>query len=166
MLKDFEKPYTDIARPSAKKTLDVMSALARQGSMSDALRRLTGQIVQGLPSKDTLSELAALTDWVEDHIRYTKDPRFIERVQTVEAILSDRNGDCDCKIVLLGAMILSIGGKVRFVAGHFPGRSSFSHVWLEAWEPKSRRWVVLDPVVGKKTTRMIKKTLRRLVKNV
>jgi len=98
------------------------------------------QIVAHLPQKDYAGEARALFRFVRDRIRYIREP--IEGLQTPEATLQMRAGDCDDKAILLGALLSATGAGVQFVAGGYAPHQ-FSHVWLRAHI--AGRWVPMDP---------------------
>lgn len=76
--------------------------------------------------------------------------------------------NCDDLSVLVGTLVGLLGGKVRLVAGGFTAgeKAPLSHVWLEAWEPTSGAWVVLDPVPGRKVNQMLGRVKKALVMEV
>lgn len=111
-------------------TLKVMAKLARQGSVNPLIRQFTQTLVQSLSQKDRIGEIRSIGEFVRDSIRYVRDPVGTELVQTPDATMRLKSGDCDDKATLTAAMLLSIGHPARFVAiGFAPG--SFSHVFVE-----------------------------------
>lgn len=88
--------------------------------------------------------------YVRDNIRYVRDVRRVETLQTPLRTLENASGDCDDKATLFAALAESIGFATRFVAyGREPAR--FSHViaevrhgdrWLgaETTEPVALGW--------------------------
>jgi len=138
-------------------TLVQMRRLALGAQTSWPLRRLVEIICSGLRGKDYLSELAALYHYVSRRVRYQRDPRTVELVKTPEATLRTRVGDCDDMATLLAALVLLAGSDARFVTVGFRPDGAFTHVYVEALEPISRRWVALDPVAGDRTPEMIRR---------
>lgn len=98
------------------------------------------QITNTLPQKDYVGEARALFRFVRDRIRYIREP--IEGLQTPEATLQMRAGDCDDKVILLGALLVATGAHVKLVAGGYSPRQ-FSHVWLRALV--RGHWIPMDP---------------------
>lgn len=151
-----------------------MSKYIRKGQYDVRIRMLTEKIVSGLHSNDYLSEYAAVLNWVRSNIRYTRDPRNIEQLKEAHVVLATRSADCDDMAILLGAMLGQIGAQLRLVAGAFgngpkhpqTGERLLTHVWLEAYDPMSQAWVVLDPVPGRKTHEMINRLVHRVTKTV
>jgi len=101
-----------------------------------AARQLTANVRQ----KDYMGEARALFRFVQNNIRYIREP--IEGLQTPEATLQLRAGDCDDKTILLGALLIATGARVKLVAGGH-ARGQYSHVWLRA--SIRGRWVPMDP---------------------
>lgn len=94
------------------------------------MRLAAVQLTRHLPQKDWLGEVNALFDFVQGHIRYIRDIRNVETLQTPEKTLQLKAGDCDDKSTLLAALLESIGHPARFHAvGFAPGK--FSHVFVE-----------------------------------
>ncbi len=116
-------------------TLRLMAGAIRRGRTVDAVRRLALGVVASVPSKNYGAELARIRSWVREHVRYTRDVRDVETLQTPEATLRIRQGDCDDHAILLGSLLESIGFRTRLVAiGRQQGQ--FGHVYLEAQVPR------------------------------
>jgi hypothetical protein len=101
-------------------------------------------IARGVPAKDYLGEIDALFQWVQGHVRYTKDPFRIEVLHSARRMLELKAGDCDDMTILLGALVKSVGHPVRIVlTGPDPRRPDlFSHIYLEARHHD--QWIPLD----------------------
>jgi len=115
------------------------------------LRKFTGRLVAGLVDnercavKDFLCESRKVYDWVKTNVRWTRDIREHETVQSPVMTLENRFGDCDCLTSLLNAMYNSIGYETMAVAGDLrPDTNEFSHVWSRVNVP-SLGWVSVDP---------------------
>ncbi len=122
-------------------TLDDMARLARAGRRDPHIRKVAFKILQsrGVANRDWNAELAALHSWVQDHVRYVRDPvdtlgeirtRGVETLATPAATLRERAGDCDEHATLLSSLLGSIGHPSRFVAIGLRG-ANFSHVYCE-----------------------------------
>jgi len=174
MLGTYARPARHLPAPTPEQTLEWMAKFIRQGQYDYRIRELVErEIVAQLFPHDYLSEYAAILNWVRTHIRYSRDPRTIEQLKTPAVVLETRTGDCDCLSSLIGTMVGLVGGQVRLVAGGLGGRAKtasgrpvYSHVWLEAYDPTSQSWVVLDPVPGRKVDQMLRRMNHRLVKEV
>lgn len=121
-------------------TLKIMQRFALENAA--AVRQFVQTEITGhLAQKDWAGEVRAVHDFVRDRIRYVKDPVGMELVQTPQATLQLKSGDCDDKSVLAAAMLKSIGHPSRFVAVAFkPGE--LSHVYVES--KIGGRWIALE----------------------
>lgn len=139
--------------------------LALQKEQDPALRKLVDEIIAQVEPKDYLSEIAACYYFVLKHVRYTRDPLHIERVQhpfyTLTATSADRaggrrgrSGDCDDLATTLAAMVMVIGNQAEFVTVTTDASRGFHHVFTVVKVPDGRR-IVLDPVPGPNVTEMI-----------
>jgi transglutaminase-like putative cysteine protease len=131
-------------------TLRHMRDFARASlkTSDQTVRRVANEIfrIRGVAPRKWLREVAALHEFVRDSIRYVKDPEGIELVQTPEATLTLRYGDCDDKSTLLAALLLATGHPCRFVAVGFNG-NSFSHVLVEA--KSGDKWIPAETIIQK-----------------
>jgi transglutaminase-like putative cysteine protease len=119
-----------------------MRLLVQAGKRHDEVRSAALAIVGGVAPKDFGGEIAALFDFVQNDIRYTLDPRGLEQLHHAEEVLRQRAGDCDDMVILLGAMLESIGHRTKiFAMGFEPGQ--LTHVILKVWY--AGRWLALDP---------------------
>lgn len=123
-------------------TLDQMVRLSRAGRRDPAIRKKAFEILQrrGVANRDWNGELTALHGFVQDTIRYVRDPvdtlgehttRGIETLATPAATLKYGAGDCDEHSVLLSALLGAIGHPSRFCAIAVRG-GKFSHVYTES----------------------------------
>lgn len=99
-------------------------------------------LVQNLPQKAVLQEARVLFDFVQNNIRYVRDPHQIEALQTPAATLQLKSGDCDDKTILLAALLLSIGIPVKLIVGGWQ-EGHYTHVWLRAGIGSA--WIAMDP---------------------
>jgi hypothetical protein len=132
-----------------KKTVAHIKALIRQGTKDFYVRQKAIDILlaKGVKPKDYLGEIKALFEWVQQSVRYTKDPFRVEVLHSARRLLELRAGDCDDMSILLGAMLEAIGHPVRLVlVGRNPLKPLlFSHVYLEVYY--QGRWIPLDPTM-------------------
>jgi transglutaminase-like putative cysteine protease len=164
-LSSFEKPFANLAEPpTVENTMEAMRGVAIKAQLDYGLRRLAEEIVREVQPRDPLSELAAIYYWVLSHVRYTRDPSIVEQVKTPRATIEDGVGDCDCMATLLGALAMTLGYQVRFVAASYDGSGEPSHVWVEA-ETKSG-WFALDPVPGRRGARALSTATATNIVNV
>jgi transglutaminase-like putative cysteine protease len=148
-------PPRAIPYRGTEQTIAEMRRLALAAQTEWPLRRLVERVCHGLEAKDYVSELAALYYFVCRRIRYQRDPLTVELVKTPLATLQTGVGDCDDIATLLAAMVLLCGSEARFVTVGFKRRGPFTHVFCEALDPKTKRWVTLDPVAGVHAAQML-----------
>lgn len=133
-------------RAPDEKARAVASWLARQ-AMADALtpdvRRLAEQITGRRDGRDHAGIARAVTEWMRANVRYVRDPLVVEEVSTSRAILAHRAADCDGS-VLVAALLLSVGIPVRVVLWGPRDPGPFTHVFVEAHDRRTDRWVDCD----------------------
>lgn len=128
-----------VGREAVEQTLRVMAGSIQEARLQPTIRALAESIVKGLPQKNYRAEAEAVQIWVQDNIRYLRDPRGNELLQSPLVTLAKRQGDCDDQTALTAALLASIGQTVRLVAVAFkPGK--FAHVLTETqlgdvWTP-------------------------------
>jgi transglutaminase-like putative cysteine protease len=105
------------------------------------VRQLALQLTQGLPQKDYVGEVKRIHAFVRDRIRYVKDVRGVETVQTAVKTLEMGQGDCDDKAVLAASLLESLGHPTRFVAIGFQ-KGLFQHVYLDT--RIGDKWLALE----------------------
>ena len=98
-------------------TVEHISDLIRQGAKDFHVRQTAIDILlqRAVKPKDYLGEIKALFEWVQQHVRYSKDPFRVEVLHSAKRMLELRAGDCDDMAILLGAMLEAIGHPVRLV---------------------------------------------------
>jgi Transglutaminase-like superfamily len=132
-----------------KRTVEHIKALIRSGAKDFFVRQKAIDIIleRNVTPKDYRGEIKALFEWVQQNVRYTKDPFRVEVLHSARRMLALRAGDCDDMTILLGAMLEAIGHPVRIVlAGPDPLQPRlFTHVYLEAYD--RGHWIPLDPTM-------------------
>lgn len=126
-------------------TLRIMVTQVKRGKRDHALRELALKIVRGNRNKDYVGEVKSVHAWVKRNIRYVKDIRGIETIQSPQKTLELGQGDCDDHSVLVSTLLETIGHMTRFVAiGFMPG--IFQHVYTETkLGAKSRNmWIAVE----------------------
>jgi hypothetical protein len=150
----------------APQTIGTMkhAAMASQGHF--AVRTLAESACQRLIAKDYTSEALALYNFVCSATRYMRDPRTVELIKApyiiVRELLSGKvpQLDCDDQAAFLAALLLATGCEVRLVTVAFRkmifnGQVQYSHVFVQAREPRTGAWISLDPVAGDRTREML-----------
>lgn len=149
----------------APQTISVMRHAVLISQQDLSVRTLAERVCQHLPSKDYTSEYLALYHMVLGQCRYMRDPRTVELVRAPDVvakqILSGGTPclDCDDEATLLAALITAVGGTAELITVAFKdlvynGQRQYSHVLVRAQDPRSRQWIVLDPVAAEKTAEM------------
>lgn len=150
----------------APQTIQVMRRAALDSQTNLAVRQLAEAACSKLDSKDYTSEYLALYNLLLQKCRYMRDPRTVELVRAPYLVAQEilqggrPNLDCDDLSAMLGALVLSVGGNVRFVTVAFKnafynGQRQYSHVFAQALEPRNGLWITLDPVAAEKTGEMM-----------
>jgi hypothetical protein len=130
----FDRPE---GRDGTNVALFYMAQFARDASITPEIRLNAIRICDGVNQQDYLGEIAALTVFVRDYIRYIRDIKNVETLALPIETLTMRAGDCDDKSCLLASFLLSIGFNVRFAV--LKRNSSFCHVWVQA--QSAGKWV-------------------------
>lgn len=156
------RPWTATVTPipsglsGTKLTLDAMEGLVASARQDPNVVQTAQAIVRKVPEKNAVLEAEALLTWVRNHVRYTRDPIDVETVKSPTALLQEivessthrAAADCDDQVVLLAALLSSIGYGTRFVAYRADADrpADYSHVALEAQLPGAGI-VTLDPIM-------------------
>lgn len=129
-------------------TVEIMRKQIRQSKVSPEIRALAEALVRECPENGAVCEVRRIFEFVRDNVRYTKDPRGFEFFKTPDLHLQQLDaegiayGDCDDFTVLLGALLGSIGYRVRITVMRSPGAPAFHHVFPEVFI--LGRWMALD----------------------
>jgi transglutaminase-like putative cysteine protease len=136
-----------------------MVRFARDGKKDPGVRAVACEITSPLRGKDYAAEVYAIFNWVKKNVRYVRDVRDVETLQTPRRTLEQRAGDCDDQAILLSALLESIGHKTRFVALGFKEAPPFEHVVAQTKMGPS--WVTLDTTVEYSTVGWYPPNVRR-----
>lgn len=161
-------------------SVSVMVQLAREGQTDPHVRRWAESVIRQVTPKDYLSELAAIYYATAGTLRYTRDPAQAEYLQHPAVALRHRAADCDDQSIVaragvgvlaqvrysdgavhgqFGAAAQSVGNQVQFVTAGYdksaPGHHT--HVFVRAYIPHLRKWVIMDPVAGPATRQMVRR---------
>ena len=166
----------------APHTVDHIKRVAIEAQGYYPLRLLAEDIIGRLGPKDYLSEILAIYYWVCAHVRYANDPRNVELVRSPSEVLArvkravgalrgayanpntswKPSLDCDDLTALLLGLFLSLGREVRIITvafhdGFYNGERQYQHVYVQVREPRSMKWIVLDPVAAEQTGEMLRR---------
>ena len=153
---------------SLRQTVENMRDLAWEGQTSPLVRQFALETLRRVKPKDPLSELGALFYACCKEIHYLADPIGSEFLQHPEVTINTAAGDCDDMAILLASTLclsemLSVGYPTRFKLVGF-GNDPISHVFLEA--KVGDKWLVLDPVAGPATDKMLSEVTKSQVLDV
>ena len=118
-----------------------MCQLTKKGKKDPLIRELALRIVNHLPPKKWGAEVMAIRDFVRDHIRFTRDIRGVETLQTPKNTLRLRAGDCDDMAILTASLLEAIHHPTRFMAVGF-SPANYCHVFPET--KIGGRWVSVE----------------------
>jgi transglutaminase-like putative cysteine protease len=159
------EPHTIRAFLGPETTIREMrrAILGPRGERSVVLHQLTEHVVRLLQPKDYQSEILGVRNFVAEHVRYKNDPLTTEWVSDPERVASQvltygrATADCDDIALIMAAMLRQVGRVVEWVTVGFGRPNNFSHVFARVQEPKSQRWIVVDPVAGSNEEAMLRR---------
>jgi transglutaminase-like putative cysteine protease len=111
--------------------------------------------------KDYLSEILAIRYWVAEHVSYKNDPLTVETVSDPQRVIEEiarygkAKADCDDGATLMSTLFRQCGREVELVTVGFGRPNKYSHVFTRVQEPRTKRWIVCDPVAGTKESTML-----------
>ena len=96
-------------------TVAAMYALIDAGSRDPDVRRFTLDLLNesGVRDRDDAGALQVVYQWVQRQFRFIHDPHGKELIGDARYLLDVKAGDCDDYVVVLGAMLQSIGIPIR-----------------------------------------------------
>lgn len=150
----------------APSTVALVKRYALEAQRDPAVRLFAETLTQHISSKDYLSEILAVYYGVLRYVRYSNDPRTVELVKRPELIVKQIAAghvpslDCDDMTALLCALLLSLGRETRAATVAFrnafhAGQRQYSHIYAQAREPRTGKWITLDPVAAEDTKTML-----------
>ncbi len=134
-----------------------------RGEQSTLVRSVKDHIIREVQPKDYYSEILAVRNFVHEKCKYSNDALGVEQVQDPERLCDQivkfgkAIGDCDDVCTLIACLCRQLGREVEIVIVGFGREGSYSHVFCRAKEPKSGKWIVLDPVAGTDEASMLRR---------
>lgn len=128
--------------PGAQQTMVYMRQLVRE-AIIDPQQRIRELALKIIPSSSWVDQVRAIQAWVQNNIRYVRDPVDQELVQTPQKTMEYRAGDCDDQSVLTCALLTAIGHPCQFVAFGFRG-AELSHVVSQTLI--GTKWVTVETI--------------------
>lgn len=167
-----EPPILRLPYRGAPQTVTAMVHAVQKSCQDYKTRLLCEEVCADLIGKDYLSEYIAWHNFLAPgiHVRYMRDPNAVELVKAPYEIVRQLavghkpSIDCDEYAALEATGFSLMGGQVRLVICAFQnmfyqGQRQYSHVFCQAFEPRSKVWITFDPVAGTEAQKM----LRRIV---
>lgn len=134
-----------------------------RGEQSMLVRSMTEDVVGDLWPKEYLGEINAVCNWVAEHVVYLNDPLHVELVKDPQRLCEEivargkARGDCDDIAVLIATMCLQLGRQAQYVVAGFGERGGYTHVFARVQEPRTKEWIVCDPVAGTDVAAMLRR---------
>lgn len=136
-------------------TVDKMKQIISSSSKNPYVREWAKKILSNVQVEDKRGEVEAVHNFVRDNVRYTKDPKGFEYIQTPPVLLEDIRmyeqrkgdrpaGDCDDMAVLSLSLLKSIGFPVAIKVVSFASHKRFGHVY--GLVQIHGEWVPIDTV--------------------
>jgi len=129
-------------------TVDQMKKVILASLGNQVVRMTAERLVTNIEPNDREGEAEVVYGFVRDKVRYTKDPKGLEYVQTPEYLLLaiERNGiafgDCDDKTTLGLALLKNLGYNVAVRVASYREPGVYSHVY--GLVKINREWVPFD----------------------
>ncbi len=161
----------------AESTVPTIIKLALEAQNDLSIRELAEKICSGLDEKDYLSEAVAIYNFVKTNVRYMRDPRTKELIKKPTVLVkqllagTQPQADCDETSCLIAALLLATGASCRLVTVAFQdlrhaGEQQYTHIFTQAFEPRSKTWVTVDTVAADKSLKMLRQVKFAKVWNI
>ena len=127
----------DPKAPDAWSIISAIQFVIEQFGRDPRIRAATLPLLTSRINNDIRSHANTVAQWVMRKMVYLPDPDGGEFIQTPLVLLNTiakkgvAYGDCDDHVVLLGAMLTSIGIPARAVAAKLHGAAHYNHVVVE-----------------------------------
>lgn len=139
----------DPRRPDAHTIIGALQFVIDQFGRDPRVRAVTVSILRSRVNNDLEAHARTINNWVVNRMVYLPDPDGGEFIQTPAVLLNtiERDGraygDCDDHVVLLAAMLNSIGIRAKAAGVKLFGSDVYNHVVVEY--QLNGRTMVLDP---------------------
>lgn len=126
-------------------TIRRMRDLVSEGKRDFRVRKVATQLCQQCRSKDYSCYARSIFEFCRDKIQYVFDPSGVELLESPYKILEAGAADCDSIVMLLAAMLESVGFPCEFVTikADVKRPDDYSHVFLRCKVTKVG-WVDMD----------------------
>jgi hypothetical protein len=144
------EPWPGNAEGQRRFTIPTMARFIREDGQSPEMRAFAGQVLRdaGFPAS-AQGKAEALLEYVRRAVGYVNDPAMTEMVQRAKHSLCVGDnlcipiGDCDDKVVALGALMRAAGLDVKILSVTYGGGAQ-DHVSL-SFLSDNGRWLEADP---------------------
>lgn len=144
-------------------TLRLMGIIIRKYRRAPSVRELALSLVKYLPSKSYKREVAAIHAYVYNNIRYVRDVRGVETLQTPIQTIRIGQGDCDDHTMIVAALLEAIGHKTRIVAvGSKP--NTYQHVFAQT--KIGTKWVAVETTENWPIGRISANIKSKMIRNI
>lgn len=139
----------DPSAPDAWTIIAAIQFVIDQFGRDPRVRQESLSLLNSRINNDVASHARTLTRWVMNRMVYLADPDGGEFITTPLVLLNQiaeqgfAYGDCDDHVVLLGAMMVSVGIPAKAVAVKLGGGEWFDHVVIQY--PLNGSQVIVDP---------------------
>jgi transglutaminase-like putative cysteine protease len=145
----------DESQPDAYSIVSILQGLSEQFAADPSVREFTvNEVLCSSRNNDISFHVQKITDFVMEQLIYTRDPvgaeYVISPVNLIKQIVAAANGqgsqptgDCDDHVLLLNAMLGSVGVPCKVVAVKLNGSALFNHVISSALV--DGKWMDIDP---------------------
>ena len=131
-------------------TLRLMRKMILDGSKNWEIRWTAVQIVKDLPARSDQAEVNAIFQWIQQSLRFTRDPIAVEMLHTPDVLLklirqdTQTAADCDDYVILGGSLLAVLGYPTRFKIISLNTQRKLQHVYLEV--RVHGKWIPFDPI--------------------
>ncbi len=141
-------------------TLRMMKKVARERAGHPVVRKLALNILNyyGVQSHHYADEARAIGRWVQEKIRYVKDPNGIEQLHDPLTLIDQvqqgiARGDCDDMALLTAALLMSIGHSPKYRCVRYKTKfGHFNHIYVVDYtnNKQKKERVVIDCIIKDK----------------
>jgi hypothetical protein len=139
-------------------TVDFMKKIARERAVHPLVRQLGIKILNEAQTKshNHADEALAIGRWVQQNVRYMKDPDGVELLQDPvyviqKAMTNEARGDCDDMALLIATLLVSIGIAPSFKVVRWKNQSgNYNHIYVTVDEGNyqlPKKLIALDAIV-------------------
>ena len=152
---------------ASKNTLEEMKYYINNGLTQLIVRQTVHNILRNISERSQYDEIKVIFKWVQDHCRYTNDPKGLECITAPEVMLEEisKTGlaleDCDSFTILLATLLKFAGYPVRLKAVGFYKGKQLSHVYLQV--KLGDEWMSADAIKKDKSLGWESNNIKRVM---